>query len=172
MNPRKTRSLGRTPVSFGEDFLERKGNNHMTNNKTTATNRKKAKTKTSTKNRSVSVKGAALILAALLPAAFALRATAQQPDNTKTNQAGGTTADQQKNGMSDIEITRKIRHAIVEDKSLSTYAHNIKIITKDGSVTLKGPVKSEDEKSAIEAKAATVAGAANVTDEIQVVPAK
>jgi osmotically-inducible protein OsmY len=60
----------------------------------------------------------------------------------------------------------------MKDKSLSTYAHNIKIITRDGKVTLKGPVRSEDEKAAIEAKAATVAGADNVTDQLTVAPPK
>ena len=53
----------------------------------------------------------------------------------------------------DRETTKKIRSALMDDKALSTYAHNIKIITTDGMVTLKGPARSEDEKSAIEAKA-------------------
>ena len=55
----------------------------------------------------------------------------------------------------DRAITQKIRKAIVDDSSLSTYAHNIKIITQDGKVTLRGPVRSEDEKSNVEAKAAS-----------------
>ncbi|MGC1645103.1 MAG: BON domain-containing protein, partial [Candidatus Sulfotelmatobacter sp.] len=79
------------------------------------------------------------------------------PDNTKTNQGDASknakTADQQKMNPADRETTKKIRSALMDDKSLSTYAHNIKIITTDGMVTLKGPVRSEDEKSAIEAKA-------------------
>jgi osmotically-inducible protein OsmY len=59
----------------------------------------------------------------------------------------------------------------MKDKSLSTYAHNIKIITQDGKVTLKGPVRSEDEKAAIESKAIAVAGANNnVTDQLEVAP--
>jgi osmotically-inducible protein OsmY len=62
--------------------------------------------------------------------------------------------------------------AIHDDKSLSTYAHNIKIITQDGKVTLKGPVRSEDEKSNIGAKAAAVAGDGNVTNQIDVAPSK
>jgi hyperosmotically inducible protein len=83
------------------------------------------------------------------------------PDNTKTNQRdrnASDTADQQKENQSDRELTRQIRRAIVQDKSLSTYAHNVKIITQSGTVTLKGPVKSEEEKMAIEKKAAEVAG--------------
>jgi len=56
----------------------------------------------------------------------------------------------------------------MDDKNLSTYAHNVKIITRDGTVTLKGPVRTNDEKSAIEAKAVEIAGAANVKSEITV----
>jgi hyperosmotically inducible periplasmic protein len=58
----------------------------------------------------------------------------------------------------------------MEDKSLSTYAHNVKIITQNGMVTLKGPVRSEDEKKAIEAKAAEVAGGDKVTNEMDIKP--
>jgi len=96
-----------------------------------------------------------------------------KPDNTKVNQrdrdAGALTADQQKMNAADRELTRKIRRSIVADKSLSTYAHNIKIISRDGAVTLKGPVKSADEKTAVMAKAVAVAGSADkVTDQISV----
>src|ERR1700730_12215139 len=62
-------------------------------------------------------------------------------DNTKTNQRDKSkaepTADQQKENQSDRELTQQIRRAIVQDKSLSTYAHNVKIISEDGLVTLK-----------------------------------
>ena len=69
----------------------------------------------------------------------------------------------------DRELTRKIRRSIVADKSLSTYAHNIKIISQNGAVTLKGPVKSDDEKKTVMAKAVAVAGSADkVTDQISV----
>ena len=60
----------------------------------------------------------------------------------------------------------------MQDKSLSTYAHNIKIVTMDGKVTLKGPVRSDDEKSAINAKAVAVAGADNVTNNLEIAPAQ
>ena len=72
----------------------------------------------------------------------------------------------------DRNITKQIRSAIYKDKSLSTYAHNIKIISQDGKVTLKGPVRSEDEKANVEAKAAAVVGATNVTSQIEVAPPK
>jgi hyperosmotically inducible periplasmic protein len=95
-------------------------------------------------------------------------------DNTKVNQrdqnANEPTADQQKNNRSDQDITQQIRQAIVKDKSLSTYAHNVKIITLNGQVTLKGPVRSDDEKRAVEAKAAEVAGENKVTSELAVKP--
>jgi hyperosmotically inducible protein len=61
---------------------------------------------------------------------------------------------------------------VVTDKSLSVYAHNIKIIAQDGVVTLKGPVRSEEEKLAVEKKAAEIAGAAQVRSEIEVAPKK
>lgn len=104
---------------------------------------------------------------------------AQQPapqsntsDNTKVNKrdrkTSEPTADQGKNGTSDREVMRQIRRAVVADKSLSTYAHNVKIISQGGKVTLKGPVHTDDEKKAIEAKATEVAGAGNVTNEITV----
>ena len=94
-------------------------------------------------------------------------------DNTKVNKrdrdAGEATADQQKANATDRELTRKIRHSIMADKSLSTYAHNIKIISQNGAVTLKGPVKSDDEKKSIVAKAVAVTGSADtVTDQISV----
>ena len=71
----------------------------------------------------------------------------------------------------DQDLTKKIRQSIMSDKSLSTYAHNIKIISQNGTVTLKGPVKSDDEKKTVMAKAVAVAGSADkVTDEVSVAP--
>jgi hyperosmotically inducible protein len=95
------------------------------------------------------------------------------PDNTKTNKdQAGPTADQQKTNPSDQAVTQKIRKAIHEDQTLSTYAHNIKVITQDGKVTLRGPVRSEEEKSNLEAKAVSVAGQENVTNQLDVAPSK
>lgn len=97
---------------------------------------------------------------------------AQAPDNSKTNQQdrekGSTTADQQAENQADRDLTKKIRKSIVDDKNLSTYAHNVKIIARGGTVVLKGPVRSEEEKTAIEAKAVEIAGAANVKNELTV----
>jgi osmotically-inducible protein OsmY len=97
-----------------------------------------------------------------------------QADNTKVNQrdrnSNESTADQQKENRSDRDITQQIRKAIVKDKSLSSYAHNVKVITQNGMVTLKGPVRSEDEKMAVAAKAAEVAGQDKVTNQLDVKP--
>lgn len=118
-----------------------------------------------------------LLASALLGAGIWLTAAAPgltqdkpaAPDNTRANKADrGPTADQQKENQEDRELSRRIRKAITEDKSLSTYARNVKIIAQDGKVTLKGPVRSEEEKKAIEAKATQVAGDGNVTNEISI----
>jgi len=97
-------------------------------------------------------------------------------DNTRVNKRDRSdeqvTADQQKQNSSDIELTRKIRSSISKDKSLSTYAHNVKVITQDGIVTLKGPVRSEEESKVIESKAAEVAGASNVKNQLDIAPEK
>lgn len=77
-------------------------------------------------------------------------------------------AEEQSNDKSDVEITRKIRQSIVKDKSLSTNAHNVKIITVKGSVVLKGPVANNDEKLKVEQSAAKVAGKEKVVSEIEV----
>lgn len=83
-----------------------------------------------------------------------------------TAQNEQVTAQQQSNRMSDLDITRDIRRAIVKNKSLSVRAHNIAIITRHGKVTLKGQVDSSAEKEAVESAAASVAGPGNVTDEL------
>ena len=108
---------------------------------------------------------------------IAIPAIAQTPpDNTKVNTRdrapGAVTADQQKNNAGDREITRKIRQSLMKDKALSRYAHNVKVIAQDGQVTLKGPVRSDDEKRTVEAKATEVAGAGHVTNDMSVVPAR
>src|SRR6201987_5360492 len=119
---------------------------------------------------------ASTVLGLCLGAGPQVRAQQNAPDNTKTNQGdankGATTADQQKMNAADRNITKEIRSSIMKDKSLSTYAHNIKVITQDGKVTLKGPVRSEDEKAAIESNSVAIAGANNVTSQLEVAPPK
>jgi len=123
----------------------------------------------------LSLLGATLFFSASLIAGAAQQDQQSAPDNSKTNQGdaskGAMTAQQQSTNPADQNITKQIRSAIYKDKSLSTYAHNIKIITQDGKVTLKGPVRSADDKASIEAKAVAVAGADNVTNHLKVAPA-
>ena len=119
------------------------------------------------------------LTAAVLVAAFFTGPTAMvaqdpetKPDNTKINKRDRDktepTADQQKENKTDRALAKNIRSALMEDKSLSTYAQNIKVIAQNGTVTLKGPVHSDEEKRAIEAKATEIAGAGNVRNEISV----
>jgi osmotically-inducible protein OsmY len=97
---------------------------------------------------------------------------AQPAENKEINKRDSSpaelTADQQGQAEEDIEITRKIRQAVVNDGSLSINAQNVKVITIDRVVTLKGPVESEEEKMAIEEKAAQIAGKENVRNEIDI----
>lgn len=74
----------------------------------------------------------------------------------------------QKMSKADRELTQKIRKAVVADKSLSVAAHNVHIAAQGGTVTLSGTVKSEDEKKAVEDKAAEIAGTGKVTSDLTV----
>jgi hyperosmotically inducible protein len=121
------------------------------------------------------VLGSCLLLGVSMPAKVMSYQDTQQPapDNSKVNQnQNPSTADQQKMNPADRDLTKKIRMALHDDKSLSMYAHNIKIISQDGKVTLRGPVRSDDEKAAIGAKAVAVAGDGNVTNHLHVAPPK
>jgi len=94
------------------------------------------------------------------------------PDNTETNRAERAanipSADQQSNEKSDLELTRQIRRSLTSDSSLSLDAHNVKIISKNGNVTLAGPVQTDSEKAAIGAKAEAIAGAGKVSNQLLV----
>jgi len=93
-------------------------------------------------------------------------------DNTARNDRDASGASQtpidQGENEKDVEISANIRKAIVADDSLSTNAHNVKIVTSGGTVTLRGPVKSSQEKAAVEAKARQVAGVARVDSFLEV----
>ena len=95
------------------------------------------------------------------------------PDNTGRNarDRGGDTltpGDQSEN-KADLTLTQQIRRELMADKSLSTDAKNIKIITVNGIVTLRGPVNTVKEKSTIEAKAQSIAGTNNVDSQLEVI---
>jgi hyperosmotically inducible protein len=96
-------------------------------------------------------------------------------DNTAVNKGdggrGAVTADQQRMNAADRKITAKIRRSIMADKSLSVYAHNVKIISQDGTVTLKGPVRSDGEVQSILSRATDVTGSADkVINQMSVEP--
>jgi hyperosmotically inducible protein len=94
------------------------------------------------------------------------------PDNSGVNirdrDARAMTAGQQSNATSDVNLTRKIRRAVVRDPSLSMLAHNVKIVSANGSVTLSGAVKTEQEKTVIATKAQAIAGADKVDNQLEV----
>ena len=94
------------------------------------------------------------------------------PDNTERNKDTSMTADQQGMSAADTEMTQKIRATIMKDKTMSVYAKNVKIIARNGQVTLEGPVRNDAEKMAIEKAAADVAGATNVTNHLTIAPPK
>ena len=88
--------------------------------------------------------------------------------NVRDRQDNARTPGDQSNSKSDLAITQEVRKAVVADKALSTNAHNVKIITKNGVVTLRGPVKSPEEKDTIAAKAKQVAGVKNVDNQLEI----
>jgi osmotically-inducible protein OsmY len=96
----------------------------------------------------------------------------KEADNTGVNvrDRGGETKTpgDQSESEADRKITQEIRQAITSDDKLSTNAQNVKIIAKDGNVTLRGPVKSEQEKVEIEKKAKQVAGVKKVENQLEV----
>lgn len=101
-------------------------------------------------------------------------AAAQDPDNTKKNKQDrrpdSPTATTQSEKPADLELAKNIRREITSDKSLSLYAHNVKVIVRDGAVVLRGPVRSEVEKDKVNTIAMRHAGATKVTNEIEVSP--
>jgi hyperosmotically inducible periplasmic protein len=98
--------------------------------------------------------------------------TAVEPDNSGRNVRDrddqNKTPGDQSESEADRAITQNIRQAVTADDSLSTNAKNVKIITADGTVTLRGPVKSEKEKADIEAKAKQVAGVKKVDNQLEI----
>jgi len=148
--------LSFAPVAFGDTT--------KTETETTVTNKKQHHKAAETAKETATKRG------------DSAPAEAVSADNTGTNKRDrddrAVTADQQKNSKSDVELAAEIRRAIVADKTLSTNAHNIKVIVQDGKVTLKGPVASKDEKATLERKAGEVLGhgRGRITSEIDVAP--
>lgn len=95
-----------------------------------------------------------------------------QADNTKRNSAeqnkNTDTAEKQSNSKDDLALVQKIRQAVEKESSLSMNAKNVKIIVRDGQVTLRGPVDSEQEKATIGDKASDIAGKDKVDNQLEV----
>ena len=93
-------------------------------------------------------------------------------DNTRTNKVDRNntqnTAQGQSGAEADRRLTAAVRKAITREKSLSTYAHNVKVITHNGEVTLRGPVRTNEEKAKVAEIAQQVAGVSKVNDELLV----
>ncbi len=100
--------------------------------------------------------------------------TGHAADNTAVNardRSGDTpTSSSQSNDASDVKLAAAVRRALTKDSSLSMLAHNVKVIASGSTVTLRGPVKSEDEKSRVESIARAVSGVSQVTNELEVKP--
>jgi hyperosmotically inducible periplasmic protein len=117
------------------------------------------------------------LLALTCLSAFSLAALAAddkkaEPDNTATNErdrSGETkTSGDQSNSSADLKTTQAIRQALMKDGELSTTAKNIKVITSNGQVTLRGPVKTAQEKSKIDQVAKSAAGGAKIDNQLDV----
>jgi osmotically-inducible protein OsmY len=115
-------------------------------------------------------------LSALSLAALAADDEKSKPDNTKTNErdrSGETnTSGDQSNSSADLKVTQAIRQALMKDGELSTTAKNIKIITANGQVTLRGPVKTAQEKAKVDQIARSAAGGAQIDDQLDVKESK
>jgi hyperosmotically inducible periplasmic protein len=117
------------------------------------------------------------LLALTALSAFSLAVVADdngktKPDNTTTNErdrSGETkTSGDQSNSSADLKITQAIRQALMKDRELSTTAKNIKVITANGQVTLRGPVKTAQEKAKVDQIARSAAGGAQIDDQLDV----
>src|SRR6478672_5821197 len=121
------------------------------------------------------MKRSLLVLACLSTVSLAALAGDKEkakPDNTATNErdrSGETqTSGDQSNSSADLKITQAIRRALMKDRELSTTAKNIKVVTANGQVTLRGPVKTAQEKAKVDQIARTAAGGAQIDDQLEV----
>jgi osmotically-inducible protein OsmY len=102
--------------------------------------------------------------------------SAQEPDNSKKNKQDRSdatmTAGKQSNDKKDVQLLKDIRREVTKADNMSTYAKNVKIMTQNGRVTLRGPVKTQEEKAAIEAIAKKHAGDGSVENHLEIAPSK
>ena len=122
--------------------------------------------------KSIVLLASVVLLSAGYMNAQAQNPTPVAPDNSGINvrdrNPAAVTAGEQSESRSDLKLTRRIRKAIMADKSLSITAKNIKVISSNGNVILRGPVKTAEEKSAIGDKATAIAGADNVNNQLEI----
>ncbi len=115
---------------------------------------------------------AIVCLSTLSLAAFASDNEKTKPDNTATNERDRSsetkTSGDQSNSSADLKITQAIRQALMKDRELSTTAKNIKVITANGQVTLRGPIKTAQEKARVDQLARSAAGGAQIDDQLDV----
>jgi hyperosmotically inducible protein len=113
-------------------------------------------------------------IASLTLAAMSIAQAQTAPDNTKQNSLDATnkvaSADKQMNDKTDLALTQQIRKSVVADKSLSTYAHNVKIVAVNGNVTLNGVVHTQQEKDAVGGKAQAATRNGSVINNLKVTP--
>src|SRR5881392_271275 len=120
------------------------------------------------------MKRTSLVLACLCAVSLAATAADEKTkaDNTAVNErdrSGETqTSGDQSNSSADLKITQDIRQALMKDSELSTTAKNVKIITNNGQVTLRGPVKNAQEKAKIDQLAKSAASGAKIDDQLEV----
>ena len=111
-------------------------------------------------------------LSAFSLAALAADDEKAKTDNTATNErdrSGETkTSGDQSNSSTDLKVTQAIRRALMKDRELSTMAKNIKVVTANGQVTLRGPVKTVQEKAKVDQIARSAAGGAQIDDQLEV----
>lgn len=112
------------------------------------------------------------VVAAITVSAPTIRAADYPANNSGKNvrdrQDTTATSGDQSNAKSDVAITQAIRKAVMADKRLSTNAHNVKIITANGAVTLRGPVNNTEEKRNIGEKAKHAAGVKSVDNQLEI----
>lgn len=124
-------------------------------------------------SRSIIMLAIASLLAASFGTAQAQLPANARPDNTGINarakSASAVMADKQSNSKDDLELVARVRSAIEKDKSLSTMAHHIKIVSNNGQVTLRGLVESDQEKVRVRQDVEAAAGADNVHCQVDVV---
>ena len=115
-----------------------------------------------------------LIAATFLANAPAFPQGTAAADNSKSNKidpsARAATADDQKNDKQDLLLAQQIRKSVIADKSLSTYAHNVKIVAVGGNVTLSGVVRTQAEKEAVGTKAQAIVKQGSLTNNLKIAP--